>query len=93
MRSVFGRDDETWDDDERAAMGHLLGRAVDRNYPRTGCMITALVHYLNANDAGSGFYHHATQIGLLRRGASAAEKEEFGIGQINGIYDFYKRRG
>ncbi len=85
MRSVFGRDDETWDeltdaaldflvertklqtftpytelntvlirrtgtpgfdfarDDERAAMGHLLGRVVDRNYPKTGFMITALV--------------------------------------------------
>lgn len=30
--------------DERAAMGHLLGRIVERNHPTTGLMISALVH-------------------------------------------------
>lgn len=80
-------------ENERAAMGHLLGRVVDRNYPKTGHMITALVQYLNANDAGPGFYQLATQMGLLRRGASAVEKEAFWISQVNGINDFYKRRG
>lgn len=80
-------------DDERAAMGHLLGRVVDRNYPTTGFMITALVHYLNANDAGAGFYQLAMDMGLLQRGASAKAKEELWITQINGIYHHYKKQG
>jgi hypothetical protein len=40
--------------DERAAMGHLLGLIVERNRPVTGLMISALVTYLDANDAGPG---------------------------------------
>jgi hypothetical protein len=32
--------------DERAAMGHLLGLIVERNRPVTGLMISALVTYL-----------------------------------------------
>src|SRR5690349_18377835 len=42
--------------DERAAMGYLLGLIVERDYPKSGFMISALVHYLGANDAGPGFY-------------------------------------
>jgi hypothetical protein len=41
--------------DERAAMGHLLYLIVERNRPSTGLMISALVTYLGANDAGTGF--------------------------------------
>jgi hypothetical protein len=41
--------------DERAAMAHLLGLIVERNRPATGLMISALVTYLDANDAGPGF--------------------------------------
>jgi len=75
--------------DERAAMGHLLGRIVKRNLPATGLMISALVHYLDANDAGSGFYKLAEQLGLLKRGASQRAKEKFWINQINALYDHY----
>ena len=50
---------------ERAAMGHLLGRISDREFPRTGVLISAIVNYLNANDAGPGFYKLAQQKGLL----------------------------
>ena len=39
-------------DSERAAMGHLLGLIVERNRPTTGLLISALVQYLNTNDAG-----------------------------------------
>jgi hypothetical protein len=42
--------------DERAAMGHLLGMIVERNRPDTGLMISALVTYLDAKDAWPGFY-------------------------------------
>ena len=43
--------------DERAAMGHLLYLIVDRNRPATNLMISALVTYLDANDAGTGSTH------------------------------------
>jgi hypothetical protein len=42
---------------DRAAMGYLLGLIVtERNRPETKLMISALVVYLNGNDAGPGFY-------------------------------------
>lgn len=78
--------------DERAAMGYLLGRIVERNFPATGLMISALVHYLDANDAGSGFYKLAEQLGLLRRGARRQAKEEFWIKQVNALHGYYSRR-
>ena len=38
---------------ERAAIGHLLGLIVrERNRPSTGLMISALVLYIDGNDAG-----------------------------------------
>lgn len=58
-------------DSERAAMGHLLGLVVNRNRPRTKLMISALVQYLNSNDAGPGFYALAVELGMLPRRPSA----------------------
>jgi hypothetical protein len=43
--------------DERAAMGHLLYLIVERNRPATNLMISALVTYLDANDAGTSSAH------------------------------------
>ena len=63
--------------DERAAVGYLLGRIVDRNYPTTGLMISALVQHLDANDAGGGFYALAADKNMLPRGASADTRQEF----------------
>jgi hypothetical protein len=76
-------------EDERAAMGRLLGLIVERNYATTGLMISALVHYLGANDAGPGFYTLARQLGLLPRGASSQAKLEFWIGQVNALHEHY----
>ncbi|MCP9986556.1 hypothetical protein LUX01_07460 [Streptomyces sudanensis] len=75
--------------DERAAMGHLLGLVVERDYPESGLMISALVHYLGANDAGPGFYRLAQQLGLLPKNSSATARLEFWIGQINSLYEFH----
>jgi hypothetical protein len=75
--------------DERAAMGHLLGLIVERSFPLTGLMISALVMYLGENDAGSGFYVLATDLGLLPARASEDEKFDFWIGQVNGLYAHY----
>jgi len=75
--------------DERAAMGHLLGRIVKKNRPASGLMISALVIYLDGNDAGSGFYGLAADLGVLPRKPSTRQKEEFWVGQINGLYEHY----
>lgn len=51
--------------DDRAAVGHLLGLIVKRDHPTSGLMISALVHYLDANDAGPGFYVLAEQFHMI----------------------------
>ncbi|WP_343242758.1 hypothetical protein [Streptomyces sp. SID8111] len=77
--------------DERAAMGHLLGLVVERDYPKSGLMISALVHYLDANDAGPGFYALAQQFDLLPRGSSSMAKLEFWVGQVNSLHELHAR--
>lgn len=79
---------------ERAAMGHLLGLIVrERNRPVTGLMISALVVYIDSNDAGSGFYKLAQDLGLLPPGTlSPRIKEEFWIGQVKALYAYYGKR-
>ncbi|WP_179956827.1 hypothetical protein [Amycolatopsis anabasis] len=76
---------------ERAAMGHLLGLIVERDFPTTGLMLSSLVQYLDANDAGSGFYKLAAQLGALEARASARAKEDFWIRQVNAVYAHYAR--
>ena len=69
--------------DERAAMGYLLGQIVtldQKQYPAQ--MISALVIYLNENDAGSGFYQLAQHLDLLERRPSTARKEQFWSDQL-----------
>lgn len=78
---------------DRAAMGHLLGLiVVERNRPVTGLMISALVIYLDGNDAGSGFYKLAQDLGELPPGAlSSRVKEEFWVGQVKALHARYRR--
>ncbi|MGW4624532.1 hypothetical protein [Streptomyces rubiginosohelvolus] len=75
--------------DERAAMGYLLGLIVERDYPKSRLMISALVHYLGANDAGPGFYTLAQQLGLLPKRSSATARLEFWIGQVNSLHELH----
>src|SRR5689334_19118309 len=65
-------------------MGHLLGLIVaERNRPVTGLMISALVIYLDGNDAGTGFYKLAQDLGELPPGTlSAHVKEQFWVSQL-----------
>jgi hypothetical protein len=77
--------------DERAAMGHLLYLIVELNRPLTGRMISALVTYLDANDAGSGFYAYAQDLGMLSRKSSAQQKLDFWVGQVSDLHDYYSR--
>jgi hypothetical protein len=78
---------------DRAAMGHLLGLIVkEQNRPETGLMISALVIYLDGNDAGSGFYKLAQDLGELSPGSlSPNVKETFWIKQLNSIYTYYRK--
>ncbi|MGW3316051.1 hypothetical protein [Streptomyces fungicidicus] len=76
---------------ERAAMGHLLGLIVERDQEIAPTdppvMLSALVVYLGANDAGSGFYQLAKELQLLPMSASADEKFAFWIKQVKQLYE------
>ena len=76
---------------ERAGMGHLLGLIVrERNRPVTSLMISALVVYIDGNDAGPGFYKLAQDLGELPPGTLPLQvKEKFWIGQVKAIYAYY----
>jgi hypothetical protein len=66
--------------------GRLLETIGERNRPETGVMITALVNYLDQNDAGPAY---AQRIGFLRKGATADGRLEFWASQIHAVHDHY----
>ncbi len=74
---------------DRAAVGYLLGRIVDHNYSRTGLMLSALVRYIDANEAGPGFYQLAQQMNLLDKNASRSDKYDFWIVQVTRLHAQY----
>lgn len=78
-------------EDERAAMGNLLGSIVEETYPDTGVMLSALVQYLNQNDAGPGFFELAKSLRLLPPNADADGKLEFWSGQVKAVHAYYHR--
>jgi hypothetical protein len=53
-------------DGERHAMGELLGQLSERSFAQAGLLISVLVQYLNANDAGPGFHELAQRKKVLR---------------------------
>src|SRR5262249_21250007 len=69
-------------DDERHAMGELLGQLSEQSFAQAGLLISVLVQYLNANDAGAGFYELALRKRLLRPRASQDEKLIFWVGHV-----------
>jgi hypothetical protein len=77
-------------DYERAALGHLLGQIVRRNHPETGVIISALVKYLNENDAGPGFYDMAVHYGKLPK-RPRSEGYLFWASEVNRVYDYYAK--
>ena len=84
-------------ENERAAMGHLLGLIVDHNLAEMPAalpldkrfLISALVEYLNENDAGPGFYALAKDKQMLRRNASRTEMWEFWLRQVELAFEYY----
>jgi hypothetical protein len=71
-------------------MGHLLGQIVHRNYPETGVIISALVKYLNLNDAGPGFYDMAVHYGKLPK-RPTSDGYLFWAEEVKRIYAYYAR--
>jgi hypothetical protein len=67
---------------DRAAVGHLLGQIVEHDFPTRGFMLSAVVKYSDTNDAGSGFYKLAQQMGLLKPGT---DRLMFWTEQLRGL--------
>jgi hypothetical protein len=78
-------------DSERAAMGELLGTITERERPTSGHMISALVIYLNENDAGPGFYRLAERNGDLPKGSTKDERLRFWSDEVRQVHEYYRR--
>lgn len=76
-------------ENERAAMGALLGEVARRQLPTVGALVSSIVLYLNENDAGSGFYRLATDLNLLTPKPTAHQKLAFWAGQVKATYEYY----
>jgi hypothetical protein len=77
-------------EDERGAMGYLLGRVTSDTYDQIGAMLSALVQYLNENDAGPGFFELAIEMQLLPRQSTAAQRLEFWVGQVASVHRYFR---
>ncbi|MFD1152021.1 hypothetical protein [Saccharothrix hoggarensis] len=78
---------------ERAALGHLLGQIADDSFAETGgLLISALVQYIDANDAGSGFYALARAKGLPVP-SNAGDRQLFWAGHVGALHRHYARPG
>ena len=77
-------------EDERAAMGYLLGLIVEDSFAEARAILSALVLYLNENAPGPGFFNLAQQMGLLPPGASGDSNLAFWADQVTRLYDHYR---
>lgn len=76
---------------DRSAIGAVLGDIVNRTIGDTGAMLSAIVAYIDRNDAGPGFYALAVQLGLLQNNATADDKLAFWSSQVAKVHDRYAR--
>jgi len=79
------------EDNERRAVGAVLSQVTQRTIGQTGTMLSAIVAYLDRNDAGPGFYALAVELGLLPNTASADDKLAFWSGQVGKVHALYAR--
>jgi hypothetical protein len=73
-------------------MGEFLGTVTELERPSSGHMISAIVIYLNENDAGSGFYKLAELNGGLPEGSSEDQRLSFWANEVKAIHEHYRRR-
>lgn len=74
---------------DRAAVGTLLGDAVRRSIGDSGVMLSAIVVYIDRNDAGPGFFKFAADLGLLPSTATADDKLAFWSRQVKAVHQRY----
>lgn len=74
---------------DRTAMGKLLGQVVNRTRDESRGMLSAIVAYIDRNDAGPGFYKLAVQLGLLPQSATADDKLAFWSEQVARVHNYY----
>lgn len=84
----------------RNAMAWILAEVVDRTVDDLRAMLSAVVLYVDGNDAGPGFYHLAVQLtgeGRLTPGLSADagsdDKLGFWSGQVKAVQAAGKDKG
>jgi hypothetical protein len=79
-------------DTDRAAVGALLGEISENTVAETdGLLISALVQYLDTNDAGPGFYALARSKGLPVP-TSPGDRQLFWAGHVGHVHKHYARR-
>lgn len=79
-------------EEERAAMGYLLGRISRAMYDDVGALMSSLVQYLNENDAGPGFFALAHDLGILPSGANSDDRLAFWATQVATVHDHFAGR-
>lgn len=78
-------------DRDRDAMGALLADVTEEAIDEYGGMLSALVVYIDRNDAGPGFYKFGERLGLLAPGSDADQKLAFWSGQVEKAHAHYAR--
>lgn len=74
-------------DGERHAMGgELLRHLSERSFGQARLLISVLVQYLNANDAGPGFYELAQRKKLLGPHPSQDDKLVFWVRHVQAVH-------
>lgn len=78
---------------DRAAMGALLGDITvihRRDTASETMMLSALSQYLNANDAGPGFFALAVEFRQLPKNPSRQVKADFWVERVAEVIDHYR---
>jgi hypothetical protein len=78
-------------EDGRAAMGYLLGLISEEAFDQIHALLSAVVQYLNENDAGPGFFDLAQRRGLLHPGAGADDKLAFWSRQVSAVHAYFRQ--
>lgn len=69
--------------------GAPLGEVARAQLPTVGALVSSIVLYLNANDAGGGFYRLAVDLKLLAPKPTADQRLAFWSSQLNATYAHY----
>lgn len=76
---------------DRTAVGEILGVATQRALDDSKTMLSAIVVYIDRNEAGPGFYKLATGLGLLPNTATVDDKLAFWTAQVRAVHERYAR--